>query len=182
MTEFKQYTPEQEARIEELRKKEELERKQREAKKHDEQLREQISGLNVGTPVRLDYRSTSFVGYIVKIHKGESRWKDTFDIISPHGLLEYIPKYSDGNDFKITKRTVQDMSGVVIPDELKDIHTKTLLKMLNHARMYWWYNEEQIGPPLKIGYDEIKAELANREHIPTRREKKVMRQYKKKTK
>jgi hypothetical protein len=64
---------------------------------------------------------------------------------------------------------------------LKDRHTRELLRMLNDARPSGFYWVDYPSGP-KYSVEDIKAELATREHIPNKAEAKKIRQQKAKEK
>lgn len=80
-----------------------------------------------------------------------------------------------------------DISDVKTVDDLKKLHTKQLLKMLNLTRQFggrYFPNYEIIKSfnNFCITSEEIKVELATREHVPTGAEAKKIRQQKAKAK
>jgi hypothetical protein len=114
-------------------------------------------GLDINDPVFLTKDGKTISGYVVKKHKD-----GTYNVKTPYGIIQ------TSADYRIRKRYVEDLSGVIIPDELKTFHTTYLLKLLN------WYRRghtEVLKDGTILKREQIKAELKNRPHIPTKREK-----------
>jgi len=59
---------------------------------------------------------------------------------------------------------------------LKNAHTRQLLKWLKRARHGGLYSPCEQAPGTFLSIEEIKAELATREHIPNKAEAKTKRQ------
>lgn len=67
-------------------------------------------------------------------------------------------------------------------NHLQTLHTRELLDYLNQARKFGgWYSPCDSGHPWGWAYDEIKAVLDTREHIPNAEERKELRRQKHKT-
>ena len=179
------YTNEQLAKLEELRKKsgtagavklKEFPRKKKrvhiEKKVSDETKAEWNSqNLKVGMPVTVTEQNHTFIGFVIKVHP--DRWYPKFDIETYAGVLKDIDHRN------VSYRKIRDYSDVVIPEQLKSKTTQHLLHMLKQARIaedndtydYW---EPGMAREPHIWTFQIKAELANRPHIPTKAERKAM--------
>lgn len=126
-------------------------------------------GLEVNDPVRVTIKGVSFSGYIYS--KNNSDFEGTFyEVSTPHGII----KCEWG---QVRRRsTPGDYSGVEVPEALKKMSTKKLLKTLGFIRLsydgttYEGYTEDQV-----------KAELSTREHVPSKRELKVIKELMKKS-
>lgn len=62
---------------------------------------------------------------------------------------------------------------------IKKLHTKQLMKLLNNTRGYWSDDKAEIyvdGHRFEFTREELKVELATREHIPNKKENKKKRQ------
>jgi hypothetical protein len=115
--------------------------------------------LHVGDPVFLTMKGKTISGYIVKKHKD-----GTYDVKTPYGIITTTKEYS------VRKRFVEDLSGVIVPEELKTYTTPDLLKLLN------WYRRghtQVLNDATIISREQIKAELKTRPHIPTKKEKSI---------
>lgn len=68
------------------------------------------------------------------------------------------------------------------PERMKTVHTRQLLKELRHTYKmgcpYCWHDED--WKKLKCYRVQLKNELATREHIPNKKESKLIRKAKKK--
>jgi hypothetical protein len=148
-----------EEKIERLRKERETER----LKKHQNiewQTEYNLKwGLQTGDPVFLTTKGKTISGYVVKKHKD-----GTYDVKTPYNIITTTKEYS------IRKRYVEDLSDVIVPEELKTYNTVYLLKLLN------WYrvgHTEVLNDGTIVSRKQIKAELKNRPHIPTKKERKI---------
>jgi len=115
--------------------------------------------LQVGRSVFLTTKGKTISGYIVKKHKDE-----TYDVNTPYGII------TTTNEYKVRGRYVEDLSNVIVPEELKTYSTPYLLKLLN------WYRRnytEVLKDGTILTTEHIKAELKNRPHIPTKGERKI---------
>jgi hypothetical protein len=151
----------------------------REERENEERLKremmkkvEQVRGLKENSPVFVTIDGKTVSGYIIK--KVDDY---VYDIKTPYGVLEGVNSFEKG--VEVRGRLVEKLDDVVIPEELKKCSTGELLRMLGFYRKgghsdYW-------GTP-QFSEREIKAELRNRPHIPTKREKKIFQRYKDKKK
>lgn len=166
MTEFKQYTPEQEAKIAYLRSKNEASRKNKSSLKRlkeylNQSTHNQIDEISEGTRVFVDKDSATIIGYVLEVKDG------LYKISTPYGIMKDLErKY-------LRKRDYRDLSHVVIPDELKKISTGELLSELRVLT----YGYDDYRP--KFSEDEIRAELRNRPNIHKKRNKVVAQRYSK---
>ena len=180
------YTNEQLAKLEELRKKsgtnsavklKEFPRKKKkvhvEREYSDETKAEWSSqNLKVGMPVTVTEEKHTFIGFVIAVDRTISYYPK-FDIQTYAGILK------DVDHRHVSYRKIQDYSNVVIPEELKSKTTQHLLHLLKQARIaedngsydYW---EPGMPRTPHIWTFQIKAELANRPHIPTKAERKAM--------
>lgn len=156
------YTEEQLQRLEELRADRERDRlnKQKEIEWRSKQI---TNKLKVGDPVFVTLEGKTVSGYIVKERKPYR-----YDVSTPHGVIEDL---GYGN---VRRRVVMDLSNVEIPEELKNESTRNLLRMLQGFRCDNWLVLRK-----GITEEQVRAELKNRPHIPTKGEKKVFEKYKK---
>jgi hypothetical protein len=150
-------TEEIEKKIERLRKEREDER----LKKHKSlQWQTEFNlrwGLQIGDPVFLTMKGKTISGYVVKKHKDGN-----YDVKTPYGII------TNTTEMHVRKRFVEDLSNVIIPEELKTHTTQHLLKLLN------WYrvgHTEVLKDGTILSREHIKTELKNRPHIPTKKEK-----------
>jgi len=180
------YTNEQLAKIEELRKKsgtagavklKEFPRKKKRVHVEKEDSDETKAGWNsknlkVGMPVTVTEEKHTFIGFVIAVDKTISYYPK-FNIQTYAGVLK------DVDHRHVSYRKIQDYSNVVIPEELKTKTTQHLLHLLKQARIaedndsydYW---EPGMPKTPHIWTFQIKAELANRPHIPTKAERKAM--------
>jgi hypothetical protein len=68
-----------------------------------------------------------------------------------------------------------------MPKSIGEYHTKQLMKMLKSVRAinsneFREWGERGEGAAIPFTYEELKAELATREHIPNKKEAKKLRQ------
>lgn len=156
------YTEEQLQRLEELRADRERDRlnKQKEIEWRNKQA---TNKLKVGDPVFVTLEGKTVSGYIVK-----EREAYRYDVSTPHGVIE-------GLDYgSVRRRVIMDLSNVEVPEELKSKSTMNLLGMLQGFRSGNW-SVLRRG----ITEEQVRAELKNRPHVPTKGEKKVFEKYKK---
>jgi hypothetical protein len=180
------YTNDQLTKLEELRRKsgttgavklKEFPRKKKKVhveKEDSDELKAQWSSQNlkVGMPVTVTEEKHTFIGFVTAVDKTISYYPK-FDIQTYTGLLK------DVDHRNVSYRKIQDYSSVVIPEELKTKTTQHLLHMLKCSRIaenngtydYWEPGMTKIP---HIWTFQIKAELANRPHIPTKAERKAM--------
>lgn len=180
------YTNEQLTKLEELRRKsgttgavklKEFPRKKKKVhveKEDSDELKDQWSSQNlkVGMPVTVTEEKHTFIGFVTAVDK-TINYYPKFDIQTYAGLLK------DVDHRNVSYRKIQDYSSVVIPEELKTKTTQHLLHMLKCSRIaenngtydYWEPGMTKIP---HIWTFQIKAELANRPHIPTKAERKAM--------
>jgi hypothetical protein len=115
--------------------------------------------LHVGDAVFLTTKGKTISGYVVTEHKD-----GTYNVKTPYGIITTTKEYS------IRKRYVEDLSDVIVPEELKTYTTPNLLKLLN------WYRRgytQVLNDATIISREQIKAELKTRPHIPTKKEKSI---------
>jgi len=166
--EFKQYTPEQEEKIALLRKQAELEKFNRKKENSNAYRRAFPTGpLDAGENCTVTMQGITIIGQVTAVRKlrsGDIR----YDVMTPMGELINL------GQFKVKRRYKQDLSHVKIPEALKKISTPDLLSMLNSYRICGYSDESHW---VRFTDSEIKAELANRPHIPNKRERKVIRKW-----
>lgn len=143
-------------------------------KEDSDELKAQWSSQNlkVGMPVTVTEEKHTFIGFVTAVDK-TINYYPKFDIQTYAGLLK------DVDHRNVSYRKIQDYSSVVIPEELKTKTTQHLLHMLKCSRIaenngtydYWEPGMTKIP---HIWTFQIKAELANRPHIPTKAERKAM--------
>lgn len=175
--EFKMYTPEQEEKIAQLRHAAEVEKyhKQFESKTPTKDR----WTLEKGDDCTVRLNGITLVGNILdkRTRTGKYGSYITYDISTPLGVLkEFSNSYTE--ERFVRKRFKIDYSNVKVPEKLKTTYTQKLLWMLSIARLggtYEWFNE-------KYTYEELKAELATRPHIPNKRERRVISEWQSKHK
>jgi len=159
------FTTEQQKKLEKLRDKRNLEIK---GKQKFNSVTDKVKyGFSVDDPVFVVMKGVSFTGYVEEVIDNR-----TFYVSTPHGRMKIETKY----DTFLKHRKVQDYSHIIIPESIQKMNTKQLLQALQNTRT-WRYHGEGYG------YNEvnfIKAELAKREHVPSKKEKKVVQQFLKK--
>ena len=176
------YTEEQEEKIKRLR--EEAEREREDKRKTMEWLKDKESNhilnkLKEDAPVFVKFEGKTISGRIIKVRKEKRtvKWSNTvnrtkeftvYDVKTPLGVIT-VPLSWEHIQF----RHVEDLSNVEIPDELKKLSTRHLLAMLRWERIW------QDG---KYSKQELKAELALRPHVRTKRELQKFNAFKKKRK
>lgn len=120
--------------------------------------------------IKSEGKHTNLQGYIIKINNTKDYWKHTYDVSSNLGIFKNVRT--------LYKRKILDLSYIDIPENVKNIHTKTLLKSFKNR------NRFDGGTFLSgIGYVDnriVQAELGNREHVFSNEDKKIMKQYGKK--
>jgi hypothetical protein len=129
-------------------------------------------GLKEGSPVHISYDGTNMIGTILKIYR-ENAWNILYDVSTPGGIMKKVSR--------VWARTVQDLSGVVIPEALKKMNTGQLLSLLQSTRLWNEYDEEEYHAPY-YSPDVLKAELANRPHVFNKKERKALRKNKQRNK
>ncbi len=169
-TEFKQYTPEQEAKIAMLRKEAETQKIKNLWDKTMEERHAEKFELKVGDPCFVTIDGVTISGYIMEIDSRD-KWNKLYEIKTPNGRIVDIPARS------VSRRFVKDYSNVVIPEALKSMSTPDLLALLRASRQYYEYDDYYKGSYTE---DQIKAELSKRPHIPNKRETKMVNSRKKK--
>ena len=60
---------------------------------------------------------------------------------------------------------------------IEDVHTRQLLSMRDYTGWYW-SGDDSYHDDVEFSQQEIYAELAKREHIPSKKEAKIIRQQK----
>lgn len=116
--------------------------------------------LDVGDPVSITIDGKTISGRITKVYGN-----GVYDVNTPYGVITNHDKVT----FEIRYRPVQDLTNVVVPEELKTISTHKLLKLLQEHRSG---NAEYYEAPTWTK-EQIKAELMYRPHVPTKGEKKL---------
>lgn len=154
------YTPDQQERLEQLRQKNLVEIQIKESNLKSPSY----APLGVEDPVFIIINGVSFSGYIVKIITS----REKYIVSTPHGEMTVSRE-------QIKKRYVEDYSNVTIPEVLKKMRTKELLRQLSYTGEYRYDDNEYWVK--SYGQDELRAELANREHIPSKREIKTVKKY-----
>jgi len=154
---------EQQQRLANLR----LEREQEKFnKEEDAKLRafNKENNLKKGDSIFVVLEGIEFSGFISDIQKNEEGFVEYFTAATSHGTL------SDLSYKNIKRRDVEDLTGVVIPQEFKDKNTRQLLRELRIAQLLIYDSyEDWFRASYKM--KQLKAELATREHIPSKREK-----------
>lgn len=150
------YTEEEQKKIDDLRHQREVERL--ESQKNLTQRTNLKKYLDVGDPVFVTIEGKTISGRITCRHSDV-----LFDVNTPYGVITKLNCYKS----EVRARFVQDLSHVIIPDELKTMTTHMLLNMLQGHRSGYDYGSPQFS------VEEIKAELRHRPHIPTKSEKKI---------
>ncbi len=144
-------------------------------KEEDKKLAEfnKKNRLKVGDPIYITKDGVTFIGFL-KIIKEERYKSDVFTASTPHGDIEGL------NWRNIQKRVIEPLQDVTIPDNLKAMSTKSLLRELRYARKLtynsyddWYRGNYQIN--------QLKAVLATREHVPSKKENKVVKALQKTT-
>ena len=89
-----------------------------------------------------------------------------------------IPIYVFGiGHFSVTWRSVNDEIHRRPSFDLTKLSTRELLKWLANARRFGgWYSPCDSKSPFRSSFEEIKAELSKREHIPNKAESRFLRQ------
>ena len=153
-----------EERLEALRSEREKDRVAKNADMNSRIAREKLK-MKAGDPVSVTIKSMSFSGYIVavRIKNGE----ELFDVDSVNGEILGLKRS------QLKWRHVQDMSHIKVPAALKKLNTRHLLSLLAESRMdsrnVAYYNGRNYS------YNQIKAELSTREHLPTKKERKAFK-------
>jgi hypothetical protein len=129
-------------------------------------------GLKEGSPVSLVYDGANMIGTILKIYR-ENAWNILYDVSTPGGIMKKVNR--------VWSRTIQDFSGIVIPEALKKMNTGQLLSLLQSTRLCSEYDEEEYHAPY-YNPDVLKAELANRPHVFNKKERKALRKNKQRNK
>lgn len=173
------YTEEQEEKIKRLREEAERERKNKPVNAILANIHRVYDKLKEGDPVFVKFEGKKISGRIIKVRKEKRtvKWSNKanrteeftiYDVKTPLGEIT-MP---DSFDY-IQLRHVEDLSNVEIPEELKKLNTHHLLAMLR---------EERIWQDGKYSKQELKAELALRPHVRTKRELQKFNAFKKKRK
>jgi hypothetical protein len=162
-TDFKVYTSEQEEKIEKLREQNEAERRQKHTQMERMSNIPAYQPLKVSDPVFLRLESKTISGYIMEIDETD-RWKKLYTVKTPLGTVKNVPSNS------IQLRHVEDLSHIVIPDEIKEYTTAHLLQILQGYRKGW---SHAYWGTLPFSREVVKAELRRRPHVPTKRERKI---------
>jgi len=175
------YTEEQEEKINRLRA--EAVREREEKKKWIKRLNQDYGALSEfkeGDPVFVKFDGKSIAGRIIKVRTEKKTMSYTRTTTKIQEFTVYDVKTPLGNVTVpqsweyIQQRFVEDLSGVEIPEELKKINTRQLLSYLKGARIW--------GDCAGFSREQIKAELALRPHIRTKRELQKFNTFKKKSK
>jgi hypothetical protein len=182
---YQRYTPEQQEKIAKLRDETEKDQKlhqecieyQKElSNDSDTNRRKSSTELEIGDRVYVDLGGLTVIGYLVELNK-EKKWIkrtktikekviiETFDVSTPYGKLKNIERKN------LRYRDYQDLSHVVIPEELKEIPTQDLLTDVRSERVGRYSDDGYRPATHDFSSDEIRAELRNRPNV--RRNKKV---------
>jgi uncharacterized protein (DUF488 family) len=157
------YTEDQLRKIENLRATREIEKLRKYmAQEQIKRLKPTSFSLNQGDPIFITLNGKTISGYISNISSS-----DIYDVNTPYGLIKGIKRKN------IRGRNVVNYNNVTIPEELKTKSTKSLLKILQCFRNGSWNVSNNFTE------DQVRAELKNRPHIPTKGEKKIFKKYKK---
>lgn len=152
------YTKEQEERISQLRAERENEKNKRIQEREREEAMKKRH-LDVGSSVYVTIDGKTVSGYIVNKN---DEWR--FDVKTPYGIVRNVDVFKG----EIRGRLVQDLSQVEIPEEVKKCTTGRLLSLLNaHRKPYGYWSTPEFTE------EQIKAELKNRPHVPTKGEKRI---------
>lgn len=119
--------------------------------------------LKVSDPVFLVLESTTISGYIMEIDETD-RWKKLYTVKTPLGTVKNVLSNS------IRLRHVEDLSHVVIPDEIKKYTTGRLMQILRGYREGWSHTYWGAPP---FSREVVKAELRQRPHVSTKRERRI---------
>lgn len=166
------FSPNQMDRINQLR-------KERNEENEKNKTRKTIDfRLKKGDPVYVDLNGTRFTGKIEKVN-GTNVWDVSYDVSSPYGILKDL-------DYRqVTKRNLQDLSNVEIPEELKNLPANKLVKMLRSTYgVYREYGDAGAGHVWFNGKSysdvQIKAALIGKPHVSNKRERLRVKEHKKK--
>ena len=170
------FTPDELDRIAYLREKRALETQSPKGEQRPKDL------LKKGDPVYIHLNDTKFTGRIEKVNgDGRYSWNYTYDVSSPHGILKDL-------DYRqVSKRNLQDLSAIEVPDELKDLSAGTLVKMLRSTYGgYYEYGDPGPGYAWHQGRSysdlQIKAALIGKPHVPNKRERLRVKEHNKRSK
>lgn len=130
--------------------------------------------LEVGMPVTVVEGDHTMIGFVISVNKTERPVR--YDINTPGGLLKNV--YCGNVRF----RKINDYTGVVIPEELKKLTTQHLLAKLKRSRIHENGDDDNYWTGPTYYCFQLKAELATREHIATKAERKAMINNKKRNK
>jgi hypothetical protein len=119
-----------------------------------------------GDPVHVMYSGKSIPGVVVNVvYSGKiSDYIIGFDVSTVYGIIYVQNDSFQDRPVTIRRRIVQVVTDVMIPDELKKISTPNLLRMLRST-----YSDSHT----RYSVEELKAELYHREHIPSKKEKRI---------
>ena len=178
MSEFKMLSKSQEAKLSKLREDAEAERKTKkflsELRKIEEQWKP-WDPLKVGDPIFFSRDSVTIAGYITKVYSGQLSVNniafgiiDLYEISTPMGRVEEISL------MELTRRTIEDVTQVEIPEKMKAVSTPELLRMLQqHRSGYVPYYHTAT----EFTKEQIKAELSLRPHISNKKERKAFKNH-----
>lgn len=177
MSEYQRYTPEQLEKIEYLR-------KQNEFGSVYSYVKNKLAGngitstrFKVTDRVRVSVESCTIVGYILEVIEGENQTEDIFVVSTPFGIMRNVP-YKN-----MDHRYYEDLSGIIIPEELKAISTQNLLleikdRRTGHNHSFIVKGGSWVTPMKEFSDQEIRAELRNRPNY-TRNKGEVIKRLKK---
>jgi len=144
----------------------------REAMKQIADYNEHHEPINVGDPVwirtKINGKIEELTGYLTKLHKN-----GTVDVKSGTLNFKEIDVKTWKSGFRIRKRHIDDLSHIEIPEELKSINTKNLLRAFKAQAHTHYGSSDYYKRGIWINqkmYDTlcVKAELNTREDIPNK--------------
>lgn len=173
---IRQFSPEQEDKITRLREEAEQERDKKtrllEESKAETEWKRRFE-IEKGCDCTLTIDGVTIIGTVLEIYEGKH--DTSYDVSTPMGVLKNFKRLYPSR--KIWKKQRVDYSHIKIPEILKPASTQALLRMLNVARINGYDTMGKWPDTQKVSYDELKAILATREHVPNTKEKKVIKAY-----
>ena len=153
METIRQFTPEQEDRIAELREATAAERKEN-AKVLERRTNLESRTIKVGSKVRVNKNSVTIIGHVLNVKDGN------YTVSTPQGIIK------DVTSSEIQLRYVGDYSNVIIPEALKAFTTKELVEHIqDYSRCHHDDNYYRHSALDKFHECEIRAELMLRPNI-----------------
>ena len=170
------FTPEQLDKVNQLR----AEREKNNIKAPKGEAKPPFS-LKNGDPVYVSLKGTRFTGKIENVIESKWWWDTKYDVSTPHGILKDLERN------QVTKRHLQDLSAIEVPEVLKDLPAHKLLKLLRSTYTSTYeYGDPGIGYAWYQGKSysdlQIKAALIGKPHVTNRRERQKVKEHKKKSK